>query len=282
MLIRLPRIRERPDNLPNSDDEGWGEALSEFHAADRAGRPAAAQLVRSRHAMKLLLTAYYVAQVTTRPGSAPGSQIGLLSGDPNWSVLVGLNHVRRPARRKRMVRALMELERAGLVGLGDQSSRGRYEKFTLLSERRSDDTAYTVPAEGSGLPLPVEFWWHGWHLVLEPGEMLTLLMLAELASYHSDIHEKQGVGASETVRWGQYGVSGEVYDHHRFLTLLGLVDRVQDSNENRREGKVDVKSHGRPDEVYRFKVRLDRLSEFQPREALTRVRHALNAEIEQL
>lgn len=281
-LIRLRGLRVRPEHFPSSGTEGWGEALAEFHEADRESRPPAAQLVRSRLGLPLLLTAYYVGHVVTRPGSAPENQIELLSGEPNWSVLVGLSHVRRPARRKRLVRALTELEKAGLVGLGDEGSHNRYEGFALLSEGRSDDKAYTVPGEGSGISLPAEFWWNGWHLALEPGEMLTLLMLAELAAFHNEVHEQQGVGAPETVRWGKYGVSGEVYDHHRFLTSLGLLERVQDTNENRREGKVDVKSHGRPDEVYRFKVRLDRLSEPQHHDALPMVSRVLKSEIDLL
>jgi hypothetical protein len=283
-LVRREVPRVRDGVLPRSGAPGRSEALTDHHRNDRNTRPPAAQIVRSRHGLSLILLSYYLARATTNPGTAPSNPFELLDGDPNWSSLIGLHGVPRAARRKRVVRALIELQLAGLVGLGAKGGNARYERFSLLSELPGSDRAYTVPGEkfAGGFALPAAFWWNGWHLVLEPGEVLTLLMFTELAAYFSDVHEDVGVGASETVRWGHYGVSGEVYGHHRTLTALGLLERVTDGVAHRDEGKVNVNKHGKPREVYRFKVRPEGLEVDTRLGALPVVQERLQGIIEQL
>ena len=98
-------------------------------------------------------------------------------------------------------RALQELARHGLVERGRPRTLHRFEGFKLLSDS-GDGTAYTVPGDSrrAALYLPPTFFLNGWHLVLEPREIATWLMLYELASYHT--------GRAKTVSASSRGSAG--------------------------------------------------------------------------
>lgn len=274
--IRLSQRRGAGLDVPERGDPARGEALARFHKEDRGSRPPAARLARHHRSLSLHLTMLYVAQITTSPGVAPRFRVPLVDKGRGWTALIGLDSEPRTVRQRKLHRALSGLETARLLELPeDRGGNRQFGKFRLLLETTEDDTGYTVPgATGPTgmLALPVAFFWRGWHLVLEPTEILTLFMFMDLANHHPAEHTDGGVAAPMSERWARYAVSGEAYERHRLLSLIGLLE-PHDPLPHRESGKVDVGTHGLPEEPIRFKVNRSRLSD----PSLARTREALAA-----
>jgi hypothetical protein len=154
-----------------------------------------------------------------------------------------------------LTRALTELARHGLVELGPLREHDRFEGFRLLSDA-GDGSAYEVPGEARALRLPPAFFLNGWHLVLEPREIVVWLMLRHLG--YRGRRGRDGVWAEDEERRSSYGVSPEVYVSHYELAEFGLVT-LRDTVPYRRRGRVaggrDVEvAEGPRLEAYRFQL----------------------------
>ncbi|TQS42853.1 hypothetical protein [Cryptosporangium phraense] len=227
-------------------------------AAEVASRPPATRLVHRRsNSLAFYLTTVYVAHLRadpSRPGMRPVFVNDLANlrsrpeAGPSWASLAALTAPREPrARRAQVHRALDSLEAAGLVALHPPGTRYRYEQWQLLQEDGSGQR-YRVPPEKSptGLRLPATFFWNGWHLVLEPAELVMLLAVLD-QHWRLNYDPAQNrppratVALPRTVRWGHYGISGEVYLHAQQLVEFGLLE-FHDPMPHRRRGKLPA--HG--------------------------------------
>jgi hypothetical protein len=209
-------------------------------------RPPLTRLInRSSHAaVSVLLTAIYLAHVEGEPGSAYVNRHRNHLGaglEASWVTLCGLfGAPGKRARRARLTRALTRLNEHGFVQLG--AAPQPFEGWSLLAESGSG-RAYQVPGSGRSdvLRLPSTFFSRGWHLVLEPREIATLLALRDLTRrlrYKDQAAvEREGVALPESVREDRYGISGEVYESVHELEEFGLLT-IYDPMPNRRRGKV--------------------------------------------
>ncbi|TQS45141.1 hypothetical protein [Cryptosporangium phraense] len=256
-FIRLStmRLRDSADAWPDESlAVDAGPDYRDRQAAEVASRPPATRLVHRRsNALAFYLTAVYVAHLRAdpaRPGMRPVfvNDLANLRGRPEtgpaWASLAALTAPRGPrARRAQVHRALDVLEAAGLVALHPPGTRYRYEQWQLLQEDGSG-LRYRVPPERSptGLRLPAAFFWNGWHLVLEPAELVMLLAVLDQQwrlNYDSAQSgpSRATVALPRTVRWGRYGISGEVYLHAQQLVEFGLLE-FYDPMPQRRRGKL--------------------------------------------
>jgi len=129
--------------------------------------------------------------------------------------------------------------RHGLAEIGaDRGIRG-YDDFSLLTDSGSGDKHYFVPGDRvQVLEIPPSFFLSGWHLVLEPREIATWLMIRDLTELQgSFVSDEHGVSAVDADRWGLYGISPDVYEAHRELDEFGVITR-HDSLPNRNRGRV--------------------------------------------
>ena len=260
-----------------SGEEGEGSprifsGLAERWKRDWSTRPPATQLVARRsNALPFYLTSIYLAHLRHAPKEHvvnPYANATTAPDRPSWAALSGLGwRPNQRARRTRVTRALTELERARLVDLKRTGATVSYEGFQLLREDGSDE-AYLVPglAGGGLLKLPGAFFFNGWHLVLEPGEIAVLLAILDMTKRvgprgHS---EEPGVALPESERWGYYGLSGEVYESVHELEDFGLI-RIHDPL-FRQLGKWQPQEGRSPDDEtsfapvpYRFVLTLDGL-----------------------
>jgi hypothetical protein len=162
------------------------------------------------------------------------------NGHPSWAMLTGLSAGSPRARRVRVTRSLQELARVGLVTVGHNRVRERFEAFGL---NREDGTQKPYKVPGKDAPklvhLPASFFLNGWHLVLEPPEIAVLLAIIELTSrpnQPSPQDDNKSVALPERVRWGTFGLSGEVYEAEHELAEFGLIE-FYDPMPERRRGK---------------------------------------------
>jgi hypothetical protein len=162
-------------------------------------------------------------------------------GQP-WAALAH-NSDQLRARRLRVTRALTELHAAELVDIRPEGQRDRFEYFSLRKEDGSTEP-YRLPGEGAEdvLHLPPAFFYYGWHLVLEPTEIAVYLAILEMtdAVMSTAVGNKRadevGVALPESLRWGRYGLSGEVYESIHELAEFELI-QIYDPMPNRRRGK---------------------------------------------
>lgn len=187
------------------DGFAYREKALAVDASDRKApppelRPSATRLIRSRGAaLRFELMLLAVTQANRKAGDRANlralriESVGSASS-LGWSDLVAADAVtshgkdaHMPARvkRGRMVRtALQTLSGAGLVAFSDAAgTRGRYENFTLLNERGTDEVGeeeeYRVPRHTEAtFSLPAGFIANGWIHVLEDAEIALLLMVA--------------------------------------------------------------------------------------------------------
>ena len=247
--VRLPNPRPA---LPDPDDEPEEDpprrARSRL-ARDLATRPPVTRLVhRKGNALPLLLTAIYVAHLEGTPrqafSNAHRNVTKLEGGAESWATLAGLYASGRSGprnRRVRVTRALAQLEAAGLVETGRERQRDRFEFFRLNREDGSQ-RQYTIP--GADAPdtvhLPAAFFLNGWHLALEPTEIAVLLAIIDLGQrLHTGRRpdpEQSGVALPISVRWGTYGISGEVYEAVHELAEFSVIE-LNDPMPTRRRGK---------------------------------------------
>jgi hypothetical protein len=241
VCLAEPRpVREvDPDLDPRRASRAPGY-LAETLRRELRTRPPMSRLVR-RHGwtMALYLCAIFEAHCLAGVGmDAPERVRHLAVGPPGpwtdpWSRLVADPAMRARNRRVHMTRALAELARYGLVELGPPREHDRFERFRLLSDA-GDESAYEVPGEASGLGLPPEFFLNGWHLVLEPRELVVWLMLRHLGRYG---RRRDGVWIEDEARRSSYGVTPEVYVSHYELAEFRLVT-LHDTVPHRRRGRI--------------------------------------------
>jgi hypothetical protein len=138
-----------------------------------------------------------------------------------------------------LVRDLVALEGADLVGLGRRGRQVVYEGFHLNSDNGSAG-AYRAPT-GTGddetLKLPRAFFEQGWHLVLSPAEIAVLLMTLHATGKVAKPSTEYGIGIPRSRRHSVYGISGEAYGSIHHLEEFGLLT-VWDPMPNRRAGKL--------------------------------------------
>ena len=111
-----------------------------------------------------------------------------------------------------MLRALDILHKARLVDLRHSGTHKDYEHWVLLRDDATE-RPYTVPGptQRSVLRLPVSFFYHGWHLVLEPAEIAVLLALIDIhGSYWMSptTSSQQPSALPPQTRWAMYGITG--------------------------------------------------------------------------
>jgi hypothetical protein len=247
--VRLPNPRPA---LPDPDDEPEEEPARRARsrlARDLATRPPVTRLVhRKGNALPLLLTAIYVAHLEGTPRQAFSNghrnATKMEGGAESWATLAGLHASGRSGprnRRVRVTRALAQLEAAGLVETGREHQRDRFEDFRLNREDGSQ-RQYTIPgADAPGtVHLPAAFFLNGWHLALEPTEIAVLLAIIDLGQqlhtgWRRD-REQSGVALPMSVRWGTYGISGEVYEAVHELAEFSVIE-LNDPMPTRRRGK---------------------------------------------
>jgi hypothetical protein len=164
----------------------------------------------------------------------------------SWATLAGLYAGSLRVRRVRVTRSLQELADAGLVELGQNRERERFEVFGL---NREDGTQkpYKLPGEAAPklVHLPASFFLNAWHLVLESTEIAVLLAIIELThrTGPSTRHEDHdGIALPERVRWSTFGLSGEVYEAVHELDEFGLI-KLYDPMPGRRRGKFIPPTH---------------------------------------
>jgi hypothetical protein len=131
---------------------------------------------------------------------------------------------------------LTRLEEVGLVDLPPARSTRRFEQFTLLNEDGAG-SPYTVPGRSAPV-LPAHFYAGGWHLVLEPTEIATYLMVWDMSHRVTAVRRDDSVGVPGSTRRAEYGITDEVYEAHRTLTEFGLLV-MEDSIPSRRHGRID-------------------------------------------
>jgi hypothetical protein len=244
-FVRLQTRRERdadPERHPQRAGEHPGR-LAADQRQDIDTRPPMTRLVwREGWGLPLYLTAVFEAHCATQAGRRIDDRERPLAAGPRepwkdpWSRLLG-DLASSRNRRVHVTRALHELARHGLVELGRPRTLHRFEGFKLLSDSW-DETAYTVPGDTRrALYLPPTFFLYGWHLVLEPREIATWLMLYELATYYTA--RQDGVGVVEGERWGWYGVTSETYEAHHELAEFGLL-QLNETMPDRRRGRLPL------------------------------------------
>ena len=237
-FVRLPAPRARP--TPEADG---GPSPARAQVEDRATRPPCSRLIRRQsHALPLYLTLLCVAQADFPPGTPVppgGGRPYSAARTGSYAVLMGLRDLNARNRSLRLDRAMRELHSAGLVELPSQGSRRRYANFELLSDKGVNSRYRTPsPSRPGLLQVPLEFFTHGWHLVLTPTEIANLLMMMDMMQLGGASGDGKEAGATERDRWGSYGISTEVYETHRELAEFGLL-RLHDRVPGRRLGKVN-------------------------------------------
>jgi hypothetical protein len=246
-FVRLKTRRERdadPERHPQRAGLHPGRLAVDQHQ-DIDTRPPMTRLVwREGWGFPLYLTAVFEAHCAAQAGRRIDDRERPLAtgprGDPwkePWSRLLG-DPASSRNRRVHVTRALEQLAHHGLVELGRPRTLHRFEGFKLLSDS-GDGTAYTVPGDSrrAALYLPPTFFLNGWHLVLDPREIATWLMLYELATYHTA--RQDGVGVVEGERWGRYGVTSETYEAHHELAEFGLL-QLNETMPDRRRGRLPL------------------------------------------
>lgn len=151
--------------------------------ADWVTRPPLTRLIMGRsHALPTYLAMLYAAQAdpaaAERRWRNTRANVARRGGQEPWAVVCGRwSHTQR-ARRARLIRVLQELAGTDLVEIGGEGQ-GRYEDFRLFREDSSGQ-GYRVPDDSLSWPgvlsLPDAFIRQGWHLVLSPAEIATLLV----------------------------------------------------------------------------------------------------------
>jgi hypothetical protein len=142
------------------------------------------------------------------------------------------------------MRALDSLEGVRLVDLGSHGSPVRYEEFHLLSDDGLQDP-YLVPAANElvGVSIPSVFFYHGWHLVLEPAEIAMLFAVIDYGQWN----RATKISLYRRARWEYYGISPEVYSSIHELEEFRLL-AVVDPMPSRRHGRLQTTPNLREDD----------------------------------
>lgn len=232
---------------------------------DISTRPPLTQVLKGKnqHAIALYLTQLFVQQMRAAhiaaenptPPLEPRRRHTVYNVDdaPSEASLIGLPSVNRRNQRKVYSRALAALHKWELVDLGDDGQ--RFANYTL---NREDGTGheYTIPRGEPDIPkhlcLPTKFFTRGWHLILTPKELATLLAVCHYADRRlpriPDSETPRQIYLAESVRRDHLGLSDEAYETIHYLAEFGLID-VDDPMKERRRGRISPEQTGgkRPD-----------------------------------
>jgi hypothetical protein len=231
-----------------------------------AAVPPLAQLVRtSEEALRLYLTALFVAQALGRPGRPPPPFASILDRHPGsaltWPTMLGLpTNLTLRNSRLRVHRAMRRLEDLGLATIPTVGGRPDYTRFQLLSQDGSGDT-YILPgsrytnlnarrAIKDAVALPATFWTRGWNAVLNGREIACLLMLWHTSHRYRD---PRLVFVPRANRLNTYCLSDEIYSAHRELAEFGLVRHLEPML-GRRRGRLRYEERQAPIPTFRFEL----------------------------
>jgi len=242
---------------------GWDAEVGE----DVTTRPPLTRLVKGKnqHAIALYLTKIFVEQMivahaaaknpTPPPPPRRRHSVYNLDGAPSEASLIGLPSFDRDRNQRRVFnRALDALDKCELVDLGDTGQ--RYTTHTLNREDGSG-RPYLIPSGEPSNPkhlcMPTKFFTTGWHLVLTPSELATLLAVCHVADRklprrpHTEESPRQ-IFLAESLRRKHLGLSDEAYESIHQLTEFGLI-QTDDTVEGRRRGRISPAMTGgsRPD-----------------------------------
>ncbi|WP_156685620.1 hypothetical protein [Mycobacterium sp. Marseille-P9652] len=199
--------------------------------ADAATRPPNTRLInRPGNAQQAYLTGIYVAHQEFESGDLVENRHHNVVRD-GWADLCGLRTRGVDTRELnlRVTRALKTLDRLGLVTVADAGSPRRYHGFRL----NSDDgfrRPYSVPGASTTntVVLPAGFFRAGWHLVLTPEEMATLLVIMEhtrrLRRGRRKSEPEDGIAIPDKLKWSYYGLAHEAYGSVHELCEFGLIE----------------------------------------------------------
>lgn len=212
---------------------------------DWTTRPPAAKLVvRRSYALSFYLSVIYLAHLESGTKGHLDNQrryAARMDGRASWATVTGLGGgPTTRARRARVCRALDVLQSARLVDLAQENGLVSYETFRVLRDDGAEGP-YTVPGQDprSHLVLPTSFFYNGWHLVLEPREIVMMLAIIDMTRRvgQRQAADYPGVALPEIERWRYYGLSGETYGAIHELAEFGLID-IYDPMPNRRRGRI--------------------------------------------
>jgi hypothetical protein len=260
-----------------------------------ATRPPMTRLVnRDSNALSLLLTVHFIAQLEGDAGTnyinrRPNTYVK--SGDVQaaWARLAAIEQPSDTLRlsRTRVVRALQALERQKIVAPTlTPSGRKSWEPFRPKSADGSGGP-HRVIGDGAHwttrVAIPIGFFLQGWHLVLDPKEIVTFLAIVEM-SYRQRGHVRQspgdkGIALPIRVRRGWYGLSDEAYETIHTLEEFGLID-ILDTMTGRKRGKIkayadDDKDGSRAPEPYRLIYPAGNEASVYSEPAITRAKQVL-------
>lgn len=234
---------------------------------DATTRPPLTRLLKGKnqHAIALYLTKIFVEQMiaahaagknpTPPPPPRRRHSVYNIDNAPSEASLIGLPSFDRHRNQRRVFnRALDALDKCELVDLGNTGQ--RYKNHTLNREDGSG-RPYRVPSGEPSNPkhlcMPTEFFTTGWHLVLTPSEIATLLGVCHVADLklprapHTEENPRQ-IFLAESVRRKHLGLSDEAYESIHQLAEFGLIE-TDDTVEGRRRGRIPPEMTGgkRPD-----------------------------------
>ncbi|MEX7471368.1 hypothetical protein AB4Z39_16845 [Mycobacterium adipatum] len=234
---------------------------------DVTTRPPLTRLLngKNQHAIALYLTKIFVEQMSAAHAAAKNPtppppprrrhSVYNIDNAPSEASLIGLPSFDRHRNQRRVFnRALDALHKCELIDLGGTGQ--RYKTHTLNREDGSG-RPYRIPSGEPSNPkhlcLPTEFFTTGWHLVLTPSELATLLAVCHVADRklprapHTEKNPRQTFLA-ESVRRKHLGLSDEAYESIHQLAEFGLIE-TDDTVEGRRRGRISPAMTGgkRPD-----------------------------------
>ena len=251
LRLRSPFVAlstKRPPAPEMGDSEPEEGNRAERRRKDWTTRPPLTRLIMGRsHALPSYLAMLYVAQATPsltgRRWRNTRANAARRDGEASWAVVCGRWASTQRARRARIVRDLQELAATDLVEVAAQGQ-GRFENFRLLRED-GHSKSYRVPTDGltwpNALSLPDAFIRQGWHLVLSPAEIATLLVVRHHYLVTPRSPSEPGVGLPRSTRWNRYGLSGEAYGSIHELEEFGLL-KVYDTMPHRRNGRLRLQT----------------------------------------
>lgn len=211
---------------------------------ERDARPLMTRLVATTsRALPTYLSLLYVlnAERGASPQVARMNASRTAGGPESWAVLCGRWASSQRARRTRLMRDLDALAAVDLVALKRGGGRKLYEEFVVLSDD-TGDARYSPPTRSEAtVPLPSRLYLNGWHLVLTPAELATLIVIRHAWRKAARATTAAGVGIPASKRWSTYGVSGEAYSAIHELEEFGLI-AIDDPMPNRRRGKIRTPS----------------------------------------
>jgi hypothetical protein len=228
------------------------ESIPALPGLSSSDPPPASALVANRgEALAFYITCVYVHHRHQRdPADVPApAEIPLTTSTRSgfsWARLLGFGDLSRRNQQLRLHRALTALATYGLVQLGPRGSRGRFERFVLLDERRNG-VPYTTPTSkwasanvrrpGGSIGVIPNLVRRGWVATLTAAELLTYLALLHKGLETVSKPGKQYFFLMRDERLLRYGLSDEAYSSHRELNEFGLLD-TRDNGAPRNRGRV--------------------------------------------